>query len=223
MSVTLDTADGRPEIHTPHYTARIDRERLLADVVERTAAPGGACASSPPSTRSPDRTRRSASRPWSTNSRRVRTGDHDLREHAWASRTQVMDFRPDRITFHAAVRGDGRTHHGAAARRRAVPRGLLPSGTAHRTVFSPNPDHPWRIARPAVEPAVISVNGEGGEPGVGRWLFTPAPTCFGLSRNPPATAGRAGRAVADARAGRRAPHLRRLRLRPDARRLQPVL
>jgi hypothetical protein len=49
-------------------------------------------------------------------------------------------------------------------------------------VFSPGPDRPWRVARPAVEPAVLSVTGEGGEPGVGRWLFTPPPCCFGLSR-----------------------------------------
>jgi hypothetical protein len=77
-----------------------------------------------------------------------------------------MEFRPDKITFAATVRGEGRVATVQLLGGARLPKGMLPSGAEHRTVFSPNPDHPWRIARPAVEPAVISVNGEGGEPGV---------------------------------------------------------
>jgi hypothetical protein len=50
-------------------------------------------------------------------------------------------------------------------------------------VFSPNPDHPSRILRPAAEPAVLGVVGDGAEPGVGRWLFAPAPWCFAVTRD----------------------------------------
>jgi hypothetical protein len=79
------------------------------------------------------------------------------------------------------VRGHGKllTAHLLAGRR--PPAGFLPSGSALREVFSPNPDHPRRLVRPAVEPAVIGVTGDGAEPGVGRWLFAPAPWCFAVS------------------------------------------
>jgi hypothetical protein len=61
------------------------------------------------------------------------------------------------------------------------PSGFLPSGRHFRQLLSPNPDHPSRIVRSASEPATIGVTGEGSEPGVGRWLFTPAPWCFAVS------------------------------------------
>jgi hypothetical protein len=54
------------------------------------------------------------------------------------------------------------------------PNGLLPSGTRLTTLFTPNPEDPERIIRPAAEPAVIGVVGDS-EPGRGRWFFTPAP------------------------------------------------
>jgi hypothetical protein len=58
--------------------------------------------------------------------------------------------------------------------------GLLPSGTALTSVFSPNPDDPERIVRPASERVTIGVVGDA-EPGRGRWFFTPAPLylCMG--------------------------------------------
>ncbi|MGR6318301.1 hypothetical protein Q2K19_01305 [Micromonospora soli] len=183
--VEVDETGGHLEIRTPRYTARIDRRRLLADV---TGADGGSWGrlrllASVHALDGPDETVRVE---------RVEHESHDgvvrvtvaCTSSRWSDRTQVTEFHPEAITFRATVRGRGRvtTVHLLGGAR--LPQGMLPSGAAHRTVFSPNPDHPWRIARPAVEPAVISVNGEGGEPGVGRWLFTPAPTCFGLSRQP---------------------------------------
>ncbi len=186
MTVTLGTVDGRPEIRTPHYTARIDTERLLAEV---TGADGGSWGrlrllASVDTLAGPDETIRVESVEHERNDGFV-TQTVTCASTRWASRTQIVEFHPDRITFRAVVRGDGALTTVRLLGGARLPKGTLPSGAAHRTVFSPNPDHPWRIARPAVEPAVISVNGEGGEPGVGRWLFTPAPACFGLSRNPP--------------------------------------
>lgn len=71
-----------------------------------------------------------------------------------------------------------------------TPAGFLPSGSSLGTVVSPNPDHPSRLARPAVEPATIGVVGDGAEPGVGRWLFTPAPWCLAAAREPAAAPDR---------------------------------
>ena len=60
------------------------------------------------------------------------------------------------------------------------PTGFMPSGTALRTLFSPNPTEPPRLVRPATETAYIGVSGDG-EPGRGRWLFTPAPLFVALT------------------------------------------
>jgi hypothetical protein len=59
------------------------------------------------------------------------------------------------------------------------PTGLLPSGSTFTTLFTPNPDDPERVVRPASESAVIGVVGDS-EPGRGRWFFTPAPLYFVL-------------------------------------------
>ncbi|HEY0696180.1 MAG TPA: hypothetical protein VGD43_00040, partial [Micromonospora sp.] len=199
--VTLVDGDGRLEIHTGHYTARIDRRRLLADVTDSDGGSWGRfrLLCSVDTVDGPDETVRVESievepavgtpnpdaavgggtTPDRTGGVRLTVVCASTR---WAYRSQTVEFHPDRITFSATVRGQGRITTVRLLGGARLPQGVLPSGAAHRTVFSPNPDHPWRIARPAAEPAVISVNGEGGEPGVGRWLFTPAPTCFGLSR-----------------------------------------
>lgn len=99
----------------------------------------------------------------------------------WAERVTVLERHEDRLEIRTTVRGRGKllTAHLLAGRR--PPAGFLPSGSALREVFSPNPDHPRRVVRPAVEPAVIGVTGDGAEPGVGRWLFAPAPWCFAVS------------------------------------------
>jgi len=60
---------------------------------------------------------------------------------------------------------------------RGRPTGVLPSGSTFTTLFSPNPDDPQRVVRPASETAVIGVVGDS-EPGRGRWFFTPAPLYF---------------------------------------------
>jgi hypothetical protein len=176
-------ADGRLEIRTPHYTATINRARLLADV---TGDDGGSWGrlrllASVDTLDGPDETVRVESVTHECHAGLVRLTVTCVSTR-WSRREQVVEFRPDTIGCHATVHGQGRLGTVRLLGGVRLPQGMLPSGAAHRTVFSPNPDHPWRIARSAVEPAVVSVNGEGGEPGVGRWLFTPAPTCFGLSR-----------------------------------------
>jgi hypothetical protein len=109
------------------------------------------------------------------------------RSSRWRERVTVLerhrDESGDRLELRTTVRGDGDvlTAHLLGGHR--PPGGFLPSGSALRTVYSPNPDHPRRIARPAVEPAVIGVVGDGAEPGVGRWLFAPAPWCLAVSRD----------------------------------------
>ena len=57
--------------------------------------------------------------------------------------------------------------------------GLIHSGTPLKTLFSPNPEDGVPPFRPLAEGAAIGVVG-GGEPGRGRWIFTPAPLYFGL-------------------------------------------
>ncbi|MGA8117317.1 MAG: hypothetical protein WCA46_27090 [Actinocatenispora sp.] len=100
----------------------------------------------------------------------------------WESRRTVLHCAEDEITVRTTVTGTGRPTAVHLLGGWRPPSGFLPSGSGLRTVLSPNPDHPTRLARPAVEPATIGVVGEGGEPGVGRWLFTPAPWCFAVSR-----------------------------------------
>jgi hypothetical protein len=58
--------------------------------------------------------------------------------------------------------------------------GLLPSGSGLGSLFTPNPDDPARVVRPAAESAAIGVVGDS-QPGRGRWFFTPAPLylCLG--------------------------------------------
>ncbi|WP_219417643.1 hypothetical protein [Pseudonocardia nigra] len=106
----------------------------------------------------------------------------------WAERTTVLECHDDRLEVRTSVRGGGALTEVHLLGGRRLPHGFLPSGSALRTVVSPNPDHPRRIARPAVEPAVIGVVGDGAEPGVGRWLFAPAPWCFAVCREAPVSA-----------------------------------
>lgn len=96
----------------------------------------------------------------------------------WDERVTTTRFLPDRIETSTTVRGDGRLTEVHLLGGRRTPRGFLPSGSHLRRAYSPNPDHPTRVIRDALEPATISVCGEGSEPGIERWLFTPAPWCF---------------------------------------------
>jgi len=99
----------------------------------------------------------------------------------WAERVTVLEWAEDDIEVCTTVRGAGDVLAAHLLGGYRPPAGFLPSGSALRTVHSPNPDHPRRIARPAVEPAVIGVVGDGAEPGVGRWLFAPAPWCLAVT------------------------------------------
>jgi hypothetical protein len=174
---------GGLEIRTGHYTARIERRRLLADITGADGRSWGRLRllASVDTLDGPDETVRLEALDCESRDGYARL-TVICASSRWSARSQVVDFHPDRIAFSATVRGQGLITTVRLLGGARLPQGVLPSGTAHRTVFSPGPDHPWRVARPAGEPAVISVNGEGGEPGVGRWLFTPAPACFGLSR-----------------------------------------
>jgi hypothetical protein len=58
-----------------------------------------------------------------------------------------------------------------------APLGRTHSGTRLHTLFTPNPEDGSASQRPLSEGAVIGVAGDG-EPGRGRWLFTPAPLYF---------------------------------------------
>lgn len=100
------------------------------------------------------------------------------RSSVWESRVTTTRFLPDRIEVQTTVTGRGRLTDVHLLGGRRTPRGFLPSGSQLRQVYSPNPDHPTRVLRDAAEAATISVCGEGGEPGIERWLFTPAPWCF---------------------------------------------
>jgi hypothetical protein len=100
----------------------------------------------------------------------------------WAERVTVLELHRDWLELRTTVRGRGRLFAAHLFGGHRPPSGFLPSGSALDTVFSPNPDHPRRATRPAAEPAVIGVVGDGAEPGVGRWLFCPAPWCFAVSR-----------------------------------------
>jgi hypothetical protein len=99
----------------------------------------------------------------------------------WDSRVTTTRFSPDRIETSTTVTGRRRLTDVHLLGGRRTPRGFLPSGSHLLRAFSPNPDHPTRIIRDASEPATIGVGGEGGEPGIERWLFTPAPWCFAVT------------------------------------------
>lgn len=106
------------------------------------------------------------------------------RSTVWDSRVTTTRFLPDRIETTTTVNGSGRLSEVHLLGGRRTPRGFLPSGSQLLQAFSPNPDHPTRVIRDALEPATIGPCGEGSEPGIERWLFSPAPWCFAVSPDP---------------------------------------
>ncbi len=100
----------------------------------------------------------------------------------WEERWTELRVDDGCLVISGGVRGRGVISSVELLAGRCPPEGFLPSGSALRSVVSPNPDHPRRVVRAAEEPATISVTGSGSQPGVGRWLFTPAPWCFAVSR-----------------------------------------
>jgi hypothetical protein len=168
-------------ITTGHYRLRLDRHRLVAEVRGADDRPWFRLRllSSVDAVDGPDETIGTPEVTRHGTRVEVRCGSS-----RWASRTTTLHCHDDALELRTVVHGRGRIQHAHLLGGRWPPRGFLPSGSALRTVFSPNPDHPRRITRPAAEPAVIGVVGDGAEPGVGRWLFAPAPWCLAVSREP---------------------------------------
>jgi hypothetical protein len=111
----------------------------------------------------------------------LRTVRIDADSALWQRHQTVLSASGGVLELTTAVQGAGPISTVRQLGGRVAGLGLLPSGLAHRSVFSPNPDQPWRVMRRAEESAVIGVVGDGGQPGVGRWLFTPSPLCFGIT------------------------------------------
>ncbi len=101
----------------------------------------------------------------------------ERRSTLWDDALTTLTCSDETIELRSSVRGHGELTDllllAGRSLLRGRPHGLLPSGSALRTIFSPNPSDD-RAVRPASEPAVIGVVGDG-EPGRGHWLFTPAP------------------------------------------------
>jgi hypothetical protein len=103
-----------------------------------------------------------------------------LWERAWLELRRVHG----RLEIHTCVEGRGdladvRLLGGVSAIAGGAPLGRMVSGTELPTLFSPNPEDGASPFRPAGAGAVNGVAGEG-EPGRGRWLFTPAPLYWAL-------------------------------------------
>jgi hypothetical protein len=107
----------------------------------------------------------------------------ERRSTIWERALVTVDCSDTAVEFRASVEGRGElTDVQLLAFRSLLPRkphGLMPSGSAFRTLFSPNPSDP-RVVRPAAGSCVIGVNGDG-EAGRGHWLFTPAPLYLAFS------------------------------------------
>ena len=107
----------------------------------------------------------------------------ERRSTIWKRAVTTVVCRDDAVELHTSVSGRGSLTDvrllGFRSLLRGKPSGVMWSGSAFRTLFSPNPsDH--RVLRPAAESCVIGVSGDG-EPGRGHWLFTPAPLYLALS------------------------------------------
>jgi len=103
-----------------------------------------------------------------------------LWDRAW------LELRPTGtcVEVHTVVQGRGaltdvRLLGGRSALAGGAPLGKQVSGTRLPRLFSPNPEDGLAPVRAATEGSVIGVVGEG-EPGRGRWLFTPAPLFWAL-------------------------------------------
>jgi hypothetical protein len=102
----------------------------------------------------------------------------ERRSTVWDRAWTELRLRDGALEIQSCVSG-----HGALAEVRLLggrsaiagaPLGLLVSGTDLRTLFNPSPEDDLAPERPVREGAANGVLGDG-EPGRGRWLFTPAP------------------------------------------------
>jgi hypothetical protein len=108
----------------------------------------------------------------------------ERRSMRWERALVRLTCTDDGVAVAASVRGRGDlTDVHLLAGRSLIPgkpTGFLPSGSRFRTLFTPNPGDPGRLAQDAGEPAVIGVSGDG-QPGRGDWFFTPAPLSLWLT------------------------------------------
>ena len=174
MSELVETRSYRLEVDDAGLTARVSTpagEQLLAlrplAALDTTTAPDETLEVRPP----------------------ARDGERTIvverRSTCWEQAATTFVCGDDTIDVRTSVRGRGAlaTAHLLAGRSLLPgrPTGFLPSGTGFRTLFSPNPGDPGKLACRADEQAVLGVVGDS-EPGRGHWLFTPAPLWLGFSR-----------------------------------------
>jgi len=108
----------------------------------------------------------------------------ERRSTRWERARLRLVCTDDAVEIEASVSGRGRLTDAHLLGGRSLipgrPTGFLPSGSSFRTLFSPNPEDPGQLVRPAAERAVIGVVGDS-QPGRGHWFFTPAPLYLALS------------------------------------------
>lgn len=106
------------------------------------------------------------------------------RSTAWRRAATRIVCAPEGPELTWEVEGEGRLDEVALAATRAAlggrVGGLLPSGHAWGTLFTPNPGPPARLLRGPGESAALGVTGGAG-PGRGHWFFTPSPLCLALT------------------------------------------
>jgi hypothetical protein len=108
----------------------------------------------------------------------------ERRSTLWERAATTLLCTEEAIEIAASVSGRGRLADvhllGCRSLIPGAPTGLLPSGSRFRSLFTPNPEDAVRVVRGAGEPIVLGASGDG-EPGRGRWLFTPPPLYLALS------------------------------------------
>ncbi|MDX6437517.1 MAG: hypothetical protein QOF45_100 [Gaiellaceae bacterium] len=180
MSEPRIEADGRVVVEAPAY-----RLEVLADGLKAILGPpdGGPWLTLRPhavfdTTDGTDET-------LSVSPPRVVAGRIEVERRSTLWERAVVSFQPGEsaVDVRASVTGRGDlTEVNVFALRSLLPdrpTGLLPSGHAFTRLFCANPAHATGI-RPAFEPAVIGVTGDG-EPGRHHWFFTPSPLYYAWS------------------------------------------
>ncbi|HZT15456.1 MAG TPA: hypothetical protein VFA19_05865 [Gaiellaceae bacterium] len=169
-------------VETPHYRLEVRADGMLATIL---GADGGHLLDLRPlaaldAVDAPDETLE-VEAPRRLDERTIEVRRRSTRWHEAATTLVCADDTVD-VRSHVAGEGALAAAHLLAARSLAPgrPTGFLPSGTSFRTLFSPNPGDPAKLVRPATEPAVVGVAGDG-TPGRGNWFFTPAPLWLGFT------------------------------------------